>query len=168
MRLAILCLGIVTLFTATVLAQEIIAPEEWFQSMKVAQGLVARHDKRHQSRRHRTANSRHHHMSSISKSKRNNIVLSSPNLEERRWDYPTRREIEQRATAFNTFRADAIVASSANLHIVKEPMVGSGGKPAKVAKMEKAGKAAKELGKKVTAKAKQAAGKGDNKHEKRS
>ncbi|KAF8942442.1 hypothetical protein BGZ47_006466 [Haplosporangium gracile] len=167
MRLTALCLGLVTLFTATVLAQEIIAPEEWFQSMKVAQGLVARHNKRYQSRRHRTVNSYHHHKISNSKNKRNKIALSSPKLEKRRWDYPSRREIEQRATAFNSFRADAIVAAPANLHIIKEPMVGGGDKPAGVAKMEKAGKAGKKLGKRVAAKTKKAAGKVGNNFEKR-
>ncbi|KAK5809723.1 hypothetical protein F5H01DRAFT_369627 [Linnemannia elongata] len=77
MRLATLSFSLVTLFAATVLAQEIIAPEEWFESMKVAQGLVARHDKRHPSRRHRTTNGRHHHHKSNNNHKNYKVVTSS-------------------------------------------------------------------------------------------
>ncbi|KAK3823895.1 MAG: hypothetical protein JOS17DRAFT_833917 [Linnemannia elongata] len=162
MRLATLCLGLVSLFTATVLAQEIIAPEEWFESMKVAQGLVARHDKRHSSRQHRNAYSHHHHHKRNSNLKNNKVVASSGSglsrLAKRRWGYPSRLDIEHRATEFNSFRSDAIVAAPANLHIVQEPMVG----PVEVSTMKTKG------GKKAVKKAtKQAAGKESNKHEKR-
>ncbi|KAH7042974.1 hypothetical protein BKA57DRAFT_508335 [Linnemannia elongata] len=117
--------------------------------MKVAQGLVARHDKRHSSRRHRTTNSHHHHHKSNnnrknnSNRKNNKIVNLSgsglPRLEKRRWGYPSRLDIEHRATEFNSFRSDEIVAAPANLHILQEPMVGP-----EVTKMEmeKAGKEA--------------------------
>ncbi|OAQ23207.1 hypothetical protein K457DRAFT_142904 [Linnemannia elongata AG-77] len=162
MRLATLSFSLVTLFTATVLAQEIIAPEEWFESMKVAQGPVAHHDKRHSSRRHRTTNGHHHHHKSNSNRKNNKIVTSSgsglPRLAKRRWGYPSRLDIEHRATEFNSFRSDEIVAAPANLHILQEPMVGL-----EVTKMEM-----EEAGKKAVKKAKKkAAGKGGNKHEKR-
>ncbi|KAF9145820.1 hypothetical protein BGX30_006592 [Mortierella sp. GBA39] len=160
MRLATLTLGLVTLFTATVLAQEIIAPEEWFQSMKVAQGLVARHNKRHSSRYHRGTNRHHHHKNS---NRKNKVAISSgsglPRLAKRRIGYPSRREIELRATEYNSFRSDEIVAAPANLRIAKEPMVG-GGKPDGVATMGKTSKkAVKALAGKAT--------KASNKHEKR-
>ncbi|OAQ23195.1 hypothetical protein K457DRAFT_142891 [Linnemannia elongata AG-77] len=162
MRLATLSFSLVTLFTATVLAQEIIAPEEWFESMKVAQGFVARHDKRHSSRRHRTTNGHYHHHKSNSNRKNNKIVTSSgsglPRLAKRRWGYPSRLDIEHRATEFNSFRSDEIVAAPANLHILQEPMVGP-----EVTKMEM-----EKAGKKPVKKAmKKATGKGGNKHEKR-
>jgi len=131
--------------------------------MKVAQGLVARHDKRHSSRRYRTTNSHHHHHKSTSNRKNNKIATSSgsvlPRLAKRRWGYPSRLDIEQRATEFNSFRSDEIVAAPANLHIVQEPMVG----PIGVTKLEM-----KNAGKKAVKKAsKKVAGKGGNKHEKR-
>ncbi|KAH7041872.1 hypothetical protein BKA57DRAFT_472896 [Linnemannia elongata] len=144
------------------LSFKIIAPEEWFESMKVAQGLVARHDKRHSSRRHRTTNSHHHHHKSSSNRKSNKIVTSSgsglPRLAKRRWGYPSRLDIGHLATKFNSFRSDEIVAAPANLHILQEPMVGP-----EVTKMEmeKAGKIA------VKKAMKKAAGKDGNKHEKR-
>lgn len=157
MRLATLCLGLGAFLAATVLAQEIIAPEEWFESMKVAQGLVARHDKRHSSRRRQ----HHHHKSSANYRKIKKIASSSsPKLAKRRWGYPSRREIEHRATEFKSFSADAIVDAPANLQIVKEPIVG---KAAGVAKMEKASKKAV---KKAAGKVKKAAGKRGNKSEK--
>ncbi|KAH7042903.1 hypothetical protein BKA57DRAFT_517869, partial [Linnemannia elongata] len=158
MRLATLSFSLVTLFAATVLAQEIIAPEEWFDSMNVAQGLVARHDKRHSSRRHRTTNGHHHHH----KSNNNKFITSSglglPRLAKRRWRYPSRLNIEHRATEFNSFRSDEIVAAPANLHILQEPMVGP---EVTKMKMEKTGKKA------VKKAMKKAAGKGEYKHEKR-
>ncbi|KAK5796875.1 hypothetical protein F5H01DRAFT_350010 [Linnemannia elongata] len=166
MLLASLSFSLVTLFAATVLAQEIIAPEEWFESMKVAQGLVARHDKRQSSRRHRTTNGHHHHHKSNSNHKNNKVVTSSrsglPRLAKRRWGYTSRLDIEHRATEFNSFRSDEIVAAPANLHILQEPMVGP-----EVTKMEME-KAGKKAGKKAVKKAtKKVAGKGGNKHEKR-
>ncbi|KAH7030281.1 hypothetical protein BKA57DRAFT_478814, partial [Linnemannia elongata] len=148
MRLATLSFSLFTLFAATVLAQEIIAPEEWFESMKVAQGLVARHDKCHSSRRHRTTNGHHHHHKSNNNRKNNKIVTS---LAKRRWGYPSRLEIEHRATEFNSFRSDEIVAAPANMHILQEPMVGP-----EVTKMEME-KVGKKAGKKAM---KKAAGKG--------
>ncbi|KAF9543168.1 hypothetical protein EC957_001230 [Mortierella hygrophila] len=158
MRLATLTLGLVTFFTATVLAQEIIAPEEWFQSMKVAQGLVARHNKRHSSRHHRGTNRHHHH-----KNSKNKVATLSgpglPTLAKRRIGYPSRREIELRATEFSSFRSDEIVAAPANLNIVKEPMA-RGGKLDGVATM---GKASKKAVNTIAGKAKKAS----NKHEKR-
>jgi hypothetical protein len=157
MRLATLCLGLGAFLAATVLAQEIIAPEEWFESMKVAQGLVARHDKRHSSRRRQH---HHHKSSSIHRKSKRLVSSSSPKLAKRRWGYPSRLEIEQRATEFNSFRADEIVSSPAILRIVKEPMVG---KTAGVAKLKKADKM---VVKKAAGEAKKAAEKESNKHEK--
>ncbi|OAQ26779.1 hypothetical protein K457DRAFT_140083, partial [Linnemannia elongata AG-77] len=161
MRLATFSFSLVTLFVATVLAQEIIALEEWFEYMKVAQGLVARH-KRHSSRRHRTTNGHHHHHKRNSNRKINKIVNLSvsglPRLAKRRWGYPSRLDIEHRATEFNSLRSDEIVAASAILHILQEPMVGP-----EVTKMEM-----EKAGKKAIKKAvKKAAGKRGNKHEKR-
>ncbi|KAH7042973.1 hypothetical protein BKA57DRAFT_471074 [Linnemannia elongata] len=99
MRLATLSFSLVTLFAATVLAQEIIAPVEWFDH--------------------------HHHHKSNSNHKNNKTVNLSgsglPRLEKRRWGYPSRLDIEHRATEFNSFRSDEIVAAPANLHILQEP-----------------------------------------------
>ncbi|KAH7043015.1 hypothetical protein BKA57DRAFT_471237 [Linnemannia elongata] len=111
MRLATLSFSLVTLFAAT--------------SMKVAQGLVARHDKRHSSRRHRTTNSHHHHHKSNSNRKNNKIAGEAS------MGYPSRLDIEHRATEFNSFRSNEIVAAPASLHILQETMVGS-----EVTKME--------------------------------
>ncbi|KAG0292476.1 hypothetical protein BGZ96_004106 [Linnemannia gamsii] len=152
-----LCLGLGAFLAATVLAQEIIAPEEWFESMKIAQGLVARHDKRHSSRRRQN----HHHKNSVSYRQNKKLASSSsPKLAKRKWGYPSRHEIEHRATEFKSFEADEIVDAPASLHIVKEPIIG---KAAGVTKMEKASKKAV---KKAAGKVKKAAGKGGKKHEK--
>ncbi|KAG0206917.1 hypothetical protein BGX33_007154 [Mortierella sp. NVP41] len=169
MRLNTLCLGLGVFLGATIVAQEIIAPEEWFGSMKVAQGLVARHEthtKRHQGRRQHRQNSHHHHHQRNSNNNnfnRNRKAASSssppsPRLAKRRWGYPSRLEIEQRATAFNSFRTDEIVDAPANLHIINEPKIDSGIKqaagPAGAVKIEKNGdkmkkmKVAKRVGKK--------------------
>ncbi|KAK3832009.1 MAG: hypothetical protein J3R72DRAFT_238610 [Linnemannia gamsii] len=166
MRLVTLCLGLGAFFlSTTVIAQELIAPEEWFESMKVAQSLVARHDKRHSksssSRQHRQSSRHHHH---TNKSNRHNskinkkVAESSPRLAKRRIGYPSRLEIEHRATEFNYFRADEIVAAPAVLHIVKEPMVGL---TAGVAKIEK------ETDKKKVKKVGKKAAKNGKQHEKR-
>ncbi|KAF9900659.1 hypothetical protein EC991_007042 [Linnemannia zychae] len=172
MRLVTLCLGLGAFLSATVLAQELIAPEEWFESMKVAQSLVARHDKRHSksSRHHHRQSSRHHHHANnnhsnkVANKSNKKHASSSLKLQKRRWGYPSRLEIEQRATAFNSFRADEIVDAPANLHIVKEPMVG---RPAGAVKIEKAtAKKAKKVAKKVKNAAKKTA-KHVGKHEKR-
>ncbi|KAG0268366.1 hypothetical protein BGZ95_002494 [Linnemannia exigua] len=174
MRLVTLCLGIGAFFlSTTVLAQELIAPEEWFESMKIAQGLVARHDKRHSksssSRQHRLSSRHHHHTNKSNRhSGKSNkkVAESSPRLAKRRWGYPSRREIEHRATEFNSFRADEIVHAPAELHIVKEPMVSL---PAGVAKIEKeAGtKKVKKVIKKAAKKVIKKAAKKVKQHEKR-
>ncbi|KAF9300541.1 hypothetical protein BGZ74_007760 [Mortierella antarctica] len=93
MRFSTVCLAL-AIFAATVVAQEILATEEWIEGVKL-----------------------------------------------RRIGYPRRSEIEMRANELKFFRADAIVDSPTDLHIVKAPL-----RKKKAVKEGKEGK----KGKKVT------------------
>ncbi|KAF9358169.1 hypothetical protein BGX26_002337 [Mortierella sp. AD094] len=146
MRLITLC----TIFTATlaaVAAQEIIAVEEWLESMKLSRGLVARNLHNKGQRHHQNHNHHRHHQQQqqrhSSRSRKNNsatkrsliqagvnaIVLkssstppthSAPRLQKRFKGFTPRSEIEQRASDFKSFQADALVAAPVVLQVLHE------------------------------------------------
>ncbi|KAF8936037.1 hypothetical protein BGZ58_004664 [Dissophora ornata] len=115
MRIATLCLGLGVILSAsvTVLAQEIIAPEEWFESIKLSRDLATR--KLQNSRRVRGHH--HHNQARISSgnmrlSKRSIPIpqgktSSPPRLQKRVKGSPPSSEIET---------VDAL----AGLHVVQE------------------------------------------------
>ncbi|KAI1316554.1 hypothetical protein EDD11_009819 [Mortierella claussenii] len=122
MRLATLYLGLGALLSVsvTVLAQEIIAQEEWFESMKLSRGLVTR---RLHSNRHRVRQQLHHH--SHRASSNNPVVdhtqeseeVSPVRLQKRVEGFPLLSEIEQRASAFKSFQEDATKNTPAIMHV---------------------------------------------------
>ncbi|KAF9114187.1 hypothetical protein BGX27_011460 [Mortierella sp. AM989] len=131
MRLITLC-TILSATVAAVAAQEIIAAEEWFESMRLNRGLVTRnlrnkHAKgqrylQQQRQRIRKNNKRSLVQANVEVNVDLGVSLPStePRLEKRVKGFPPRSEIEQRATDFNSFQADALVAAPVMLHIVHE------------------------------------------------
>ncbi|KAG0204067.1 hypothetical protein BGX28_003878 [Mortierella sp. GBA30] len=130
MRLTAIILGLGPLFMfmstmITASAQEIIAPEEWFESMKLAQGLVTRNL---HNRGNKQLKDRHNHYMAkgntkdkVSKRWLISPITSKPlKPPKHHKGYPRRKEIEARAREFNSFAADAIVAAPVKLHIVDD------------------------------------------------
>ncbi|KAF9274754.1 hypothetical protein BGZ68_000382 [Mortierella alpina] len=132
MRLIAVVLGLGALLLSTsitVSAQEIIAPEEWFESMKMAQGLVTRSL---HNRGSKQLKDRHIHNKVHSSGHKNKVLkrwlispLTSKPLKppKKHRGYPKRKEIEARAREFNSFAADAIVAAPVKLQIMGKPKI---------------------------------------------
>ncbi|KAF9437409.1 hypothetical protein BGZ76_000832 [Entomortierella beljakovae] len=128
MRLISLC-TIFSVAIATVAAQEIIAVEEWFESMKINRGLVTRnlHGRQRHSRRRGNIIIKRSLVENInldsSSSSSSASSISSPaliRLEKRVKGFPPRSEIQQRANYFNSFRADSLVNAPVVLKVVQD------------------------------------------------
>ncbi|KAF9965722.1 hypothetical protein BGZ70_004235 [Mortierella alpina] len=152
MRLIAVVLGLGALFLSTfitVSAQEIIAPEEWFESMKLAQGLVTRnlHNRGHKQLKHRNIHNKVNHNGNKNKMLKRWLIspLTSKPLKppKKHKGYPKWKEIEARAREFNSFAADAIVAAPVKLQIKTKSM-----RNAKKVKGKKGKKTAADDGKK--------------------
>ena len=149
MRLIAIVLGLGALLLSTsitVSAQEIIAPEEWFESMKLAQGLVTRNL---HNRGSKQLKDRHIHNKVKNHGNKDKMLkrwlispLTSKPLKppKKHKGYPKRKEVEARAREFNSFAADAIVAAPVKLQIM--------GKTKMKAKKTKGKKAVADAGKK--------------------
>ncbi|KAG0306252.1 hypothetical protein BGZ98_002718 [Dissophora globulifera] len=176
MRLTSLCLGLGAFLSlaVTVLAQEIIAPEEWFESLKLSQQLVTR--KLHQNKRIRGQHRVKNPSQTGSKlSKRSIPPPSSPSslsstgsetpsisssstslkLQARSIEFPLSSEIESRAREFESYRADAISSAPSDSYIAKKMSVNAGSEAAMEDKrlaprrVKKAAKKAKKQAKKL-------------------
>ncbi|KAF9189292.1 hypothetical protein BGZ49_003836, partial [Haplosporangium sp. Z 27] len=135
MRLITLC-TILSAAVAAVAAQEIIAVEEWLESIKLSRDLARNHKNKNnnylkngQHHRQRNANQRGRKTNKRS-SLDDNIVMSSPSslssppsseLVERIYrGFPSRSELEKRALYFNSFQADSMVNDPVTLKTVEE------------------------------------------------
>ncbi|KAF9576670.1 hypothetical protein EC968_007018 [Mortierella alpina] len=152
MRLITVILGLGALLLSssiTVSAQEIIAPEEWFESMKMAQGLVTRNLHNRGSKQLKDRHVLNKVKTNCNKNKALKRWLISPLTSKplkppkKHRGYPKRKEIEERAREFNSFAADAIVAAPVKLQIKSQPKM-----KAKKTKGKKGKKTAKDGGKK--------------------
>ncbi|KAG9321147.1 hypothetical protein KVV02_007722 [Mortierella alpina] len=146
----VLGLGAFLLSTSiTVSAQEIIAPEEWFESMKMAQGLVTRNLHNRGSRQlkdrhvHNKVNSNGHKSKMLKRWLISPLTSKPLKPPKKHKGYPKRKEIEARAREFNSFAADAIVAAPVKLQIMSKSKM-----KAKKTKGKKGKKTAADAGKK--------------------
>ncbi|KAG0367953.1 hypothetical protein BC939DRAFT_445342 [Gamsiella multidivaricata] len=123
MRTTTLCLGLVALISSAVLAQEIIAPEEWFESLRLSRSLDAR--KLHRKNKHH-----HHHRQRLASIRSRNVNLNkrstipivlpdveslSSKLQKRFGEFPLLPELEGRATAFRKFQEEGVVEVPENM-----------------------------------------------------
>ncbi|KAF8951442.1 hypothetical protein BGZ46_003978, partial [Entomortierella lignicola] len=134
MRLITLC-TILSAAVAAVAAQEIIAVEEWLESIKLSRDLARNHKNKNNNY---LKNGQHHRQRNADQQGRktnkrssldDNIVMSSPSslspssseLVERIYHgFPSRSELEKRALYFNSFQADSMVNDPVTLKTVGE------------------------------------------------
>ncbi|KAG0042827.1 hypothetical protein BGZ83_012128 [Gryganskiella cystojenkinii] len=126
MRLSTLCLGLgaVTLFTlsttlvSSVQAQEVQAPEEWLENIKLDQAVIF--NKRRVGRRLNKRSSseavQQEQVDDLEDESEQPIIR----LEKRVRGRPPRSELVLRATAYKSFVADQLVKAPANLRVIKE------------------------------------------------
>lgn len=128
----VLRLGVILTASLTVFAQEIVAPEEWLESIRLARGLDSRkqYTKNVKGRHHhhRLASTRNRNFKLIKRaievdtaedpamaklssdsSSLSSSTSTSSKLRKRAQGFPPSSELEHRATEYDNFRIDAVV-----------------------------------------------------------